>query len=55
METLFAIGMLVGLMRPYAEPPKAAAPIEQHQSPQRAVEAERTRPRNKKSEWPLGY
>ena len=32
METLFAIGMMVGLMKSHAEPPKPVAPtVEQHQ------------------------
>jgi hypothetical protein len=51
METLFAIGMMVGLMKSHGEPPKvAAAPAEQ-----RHVEAEKSRPRNKKSGWSLDY
>jgi hypothetical protein len=50
METLFAIGMMVGLMRSHGEPPKvAAAPVEQRQVP-----AEKHHPR-RKSEWPLDY
>jgi hypothetical protein len=33
MDTLFAIGMLVGLLKSHAaEPPKAAAPVEQHEA-----------------------
>jgi hypothetical protein len=50
METLFAIGMMVGLMKSHGEPPKvAAAPVEQRQ-----IQADKPRP-HKKSEWPLGY
>ena len=49
METLFAIGMLVGLMKSHTEPPKAVPPAEQRQ-----VQAQKSRP-HKKSEWPLSY
>jgi hypothetical protein len=52
METLYAIGMLVGLMKAHAEPPKVAAappPIEQHR-----VVVEKPQPR-KKPEWLLDY
>jgi hypothetical protein len=54
METLFAIGMMVGLMRSHAEPPKAAVPLVQRQIAQHQAEAEKPRPR-KKSEWLLSY
>ena len=50
METLFAIGMLVGLMHYHAPPPKPAAVP----AVQRPVLAETSPPR-KKSEWLLGY
>jgi hypothetical protein len=49
METLFAIGMMVGLMKSQAQPPKVAPTVEQHHA-----EIDKTKPR-KKSEWPLGY
>lgn len=56
METLFAIGMLVGLMKPHAEPPKIApAPVEQQQVQQRMADSDKARPHNKKSEWLLSY
>ena len=55
METLFAIGMLVGLWKANAEPPKIAAPpVEQRQVQADQVTAEKPKPR-KTSEWPLGY
>jgi hypothetical protein len=64
METLYAIGMLVGLMNSHAEPPKAVAPVVQHQVEQRQIEhhqveprpteADKPRPR-KKVEWLLSY
>jgi hypothetical protein len=55
METLFAIGMMVGLMKSHGEPPKAvAAPVEQRQIQAAHVPADRPRA-HKKSEWLLGY
>jgi hypothetical protein len=54
METLFAIGMMVGLMQSRAEPPKAAAPLVQRQIAQHQAEADKSRPR-KKAEWLLSY
>jgi hypothetical protein len=59
METLYAIGMLVGLMNSHAELPKAVAPVEQrqveqHQVEPRHIEADKPRPR-KKVEWLLSY
>jgi hypothetical protein len=60
METLYAIGMMVGLMRGHADPPKAV-PVEQHQLVQRqvaqhpvAAEKPQQQPA-KKSEWPLSF
>jgi hypothetical protein len=61
MDTLFAIGMLVGLMRGHAEPPKVvAAPLEQRGTAQRQAEAEKPQHRTKsekseKTEWLLSY
>jgi hypothetical protein len=52
METLFAIGMMVGLMQSRAEPPKA--PLVQRQIAQHQAEADKSRPR-KKAEWLLSY
>jgi hypothetical protein len=57
METLYAIGMLVGLMRGPAPPPKPiiAPPVEQHQiAQQHQVVAEPPRSR-RKSDWPLNF
>jgi hypothetical protein len=55
METLFAIGMLVGLVKSQGEPPKvAAAPVEQRQVLVEKALVEKPRPR-KKSEWSLSY
>jgi hypothetical protein len=53
METLFAIGMMVGLMRSHAEPPKV--PLVQQQIAQHQVEAEKPRQQKKKAEWLLSY
>jgi hypothetical protein len=50
METLIALGVLVGLWKASAEPPKVAAPPFE----QRQVTAEKPKPR-KPGEWPLGY
>ncbi|MEI8153013.1 MAG: hypothetical protein WCG92_15630 [Hyphomicrobiales bacterium] len=68
METLFAIGMMIGLIKVYAEPAKPPAPVaqlldkrlperhqtEKHQAAQKSAEAGKPRPRNK-SEWVLSY
>jgi hypothetical protein len=50
MDTLLAIGMLVGLWKGHAEPPKVVTPPAEL----RQVTAEKPKPR-KTSEWPLGY
>jgi hypothetical protein len=52
METLYAIGMLVGLMQAHAEPPKKVAAIEQ---PRQVVEVAKPRPRDKKADWRLDF
>lgn len=52
METLFAVGAIVGLMRVYAEPPKKAPVIE---PPRQVVEVVKPHPRDKKSDWRLDY
>jgi hypothetical protein len=58
METLFAIGMMVGLMRPHAEPPKLApleqARVERPLSEQRQASAGKAQSQ-RKSDWPLDY
>ena len=55
METLFAIGVLVGLWKANAEPPKVATPpVEQRQVQTDHVTAEKPKPR-KTGEWQLGY
>jgi hypothetical protein len=55
METLLVIGVLVGLWKANAEPPKVTVPpIEQRQVQSDHVTAEKPKPR-KTSEWPLGY
>ena len=57
METLYAIGMLVGLMRgPPPPKPLVTPPVEQHQiaQQQHQVVAERQRPR-RKNDWPLSF
>ena len=53
MDTLFAIGMMVGLMKSHAEPPKADPALEQrqvaqHQVKQPQVAAEKPRQQAKK-------
>jgi hypothetical protein len=52
METLYAIGMLVGLMQVHAEPPKKAPALEQ---PRQVVEVAKPRPRDRKSDWRLDF
>ena len=58
METLFAIGMMVGLMKPYADPPKLApleqSRVERPQSEQRQAAVGKAQSQ-KKSDWPLDY
>jgi len=54
METLLAIGMLVGLWKANAEPPKVAAPSAEQRQVQVHVTAEKPKPR-KASDWRLGY
>ena len=58
METLFAFGMLVGLMKGHADPPRAA-PFEQPQAEQRPAgqrhAAAENAPSQKSSNWPLDY
>jgi hypothetical protein len=58
METLFAIGMMVGLMKPHADPPKPMpfeqVNVERPQSEQRHAAAGKTQSQ-KKSDWPLDY
>jgi hypothetical protein len=55
METLYAFGVMIGLMKGFAEPPKpvVVAPIEQHRVAE-VVTKLRPHPA-KKSEWPLDY
>ena len=52
METLYAIGMLVGLMQAHAEPPKKTPVV---QPPRQVVEVVKPLPRDKKSDWRLDY
>jgi hypothetical protein len=52
METLYAIGMMVGMMQARAEPPKPA--VEPPAIERQAV-AEKPRHPHKKSDWPLSY
>lgn len=55
MDTLYAIGMMIGLMKgPQAPAKPAATPpaVEQHQAV--AEKTDKTRPRQK-SEWLLSY
>jgi len=58
MDTLFAFGMLVGLMRAHADPPRAVPfehpQVEQRQAEQRHTAAEKA-PSQKNSNWPLDY
>jgi hypothetical protein len=55
METLYAFGMMVGLMKGFAEPPKPVVvpPVAQHRVAEMAAKP-RPHPA-KKSEWPLDY
>ena len=52
METLYAIGMLVGLMQAHAEPLKKTPVV---QPPRQVVEVVKPLPRDKKSDWRLDY
>jgi len=58
METLYAFGMMVGLMQSFAEPPKVVAPpapaIEQHRVAEAVTAQQRQRPA-KAGEWRLDY
>ena len=61
METLYAFGLLVGLMKAHAEPPKVAPVVEQRQLAQQQV-AQHSAPTEKlqqhgakKGEWLLSY
>jgi len=59
METLYAFGMMVGLMRGFAEPPKVVPPapaVEQHHRVAELVTPPQQRPRPAKpNEWRLDY
>jgi hypothetical protein len=56
METLFAIGMLVGLMKPHADPPRPVpleqVKVERPQAEQRHAAIVKAQ---KKTDWPLDY
>ena len=58
METLYAFGMMVGLMKGFAEPPKPVVvpPVVQHRVAE-VVAKPRPHPAKKseKIEWPLDY
>ena len=70
MDTLYAIGMMIGLMKAHAEPPKvvpafdqrqfaqrqvAQQQVAQHQVVQQPAATDKARPPAKKSEWLLSY
>ena len=57
METLYAIGMMVGLMKPYPAPLHVATPVAQIErgvSDAPSTEGGKSAPR-KKTEWRLDY
>lgn len=62
METLFAIGMMVGLMKPHKEPPRPLAPVsvvrpvpvDRRDVARREAQAERPGLRQKNT-WALDY
>jgi hypothetical protein len=58
METLYAFGMMVGLMKGFAEPPKPVVvpPVAQHRVAE-MVAKPRPHPgrKSEKNEWPLDY